>query len=231
MVAKFRGFIINVQLDKTIDQSILLFSSTEKLKQIKQKMSLIVYFVTLIVIYIAFVYKKYSDVVNKSKHIPGPPLVPFFGNALWYVNKTSVEITEEQMKQGYAFGDFFRVILGTQLLIFLGNPKDIEVLLTSQAMLDKTNEYDVAQEIFGEGLIFSSGKKWFTRRRLITPAFHFKILDQFVEVFDRNSKILVNQLKNHVGKTVDVYPKINLCALVCLIRKLFGEIKICLNRM
>jgi cytochrome P450 family 4 len=172
------------------------------------------YLAALLVIYIAYIYKKYRDVIEKSKHIPGPPLVPILGNALAYVNKSAVEITKLQYDNGYIYGDFMKVILGTTLNIFMGDPKDIEVLLTSNALLTKTNEYDVAQEIFGEGLIFSTDKKWFTRRRLITPAFHFKILDQFVEVFDRNSKILVNQLKRNVGETVDVYQKLSLCAMV-----------------
>lgn len=59
-----------------------------------------------------------------------------------------------------------------------------------------------------------TGKKWQGRRRAITPAFHFKILEQFVEVFDRNSNILVEIIgKNKPTDPVDVFPLVTLAAL------------------
>lgn len=51
------------------------------------------------------------------------------------------------------------------------------------------------------GLITSYGAKWFSRRKAITPAFHFKILDDFMETFDKNSSILVDELKKNYKST------------------------------
>lgn len=52
------------------------------------------------------------------------------------------------------------------------------------------------------------------RRKVLTPAFHFKVLDQFIEVFDRNSSIFVNILgKYKETDAVDIYPHITLAAL------------------
>jgi len=49
---------------------------------------------------------------------------------------------------------------------------------------------------------------------MITPTFHFKILDTFVEVFSEKSKILISKLQKEVGSTgFDVYPYITHCAL------------------
>jgi len=49
---------------------------------------------------------------------------------------------------------------------------------------------------------------------MITPAFHFKILHGFVEVFSEKSEILINKLQKEVeSKGFDVYPYITLCAL------------------
>jgi hypothetical protein len=49
---------------------------------------------------------------------------------------------------------------------------------------------------------------------MITPTFHFKILENFVEVFSEKSQILVNKLQKEVGSQgFDVYPYINKCAL------------------
>lgn len=58
------------------------------------------------------------------------------------------------------------------------------------------------------------GRKWLNRRKAITPAFHFKILEQFVEVFDRNSNILVDILsQKSPQEPVDVFPLVTLAAL------------------
>lgn len=42
---------------------------------------------------------------------------------------------------------------------------------------------------------FSDGSKWKTRRRLITPTFHFKILNTFIQVFEEQAAILVTHLE------------------------------------
>ena len=49
---------------------------------------------------------------------------------------------------------------------------------------------------------------------MITPTFHFKILDIFVDVFVEKSEILVKKLQSKVGeKAFDIYPFITHCAL------------------
>jgi cytochrome P450 family 4 len=49
---------------------------------------------------------------------------------------------------------------------------------------------------------------------MITPTFHFSILENFVEVFSENSEILVRKLQKEVGSQgFDLYPYITHCAL------------------
>lgn len=49
---------------------------------------------------------------------------------------------------------------------------------------------------------------------MITPAFHFKILEQFTDVFDTATLVMVEKLKSELGKeSVDIYPYTTLCAL------------------
>jgi cytochrome P450 len=62
---------------------------------------------------------------------------------------------------------------------------------------------------------FSTGDKWKIRRKLLTPSFHFKILHDFVAVFNDQSKVLLNILKKKADgvSTVDVFNDITLCAL------------------
>jgi cytochrome P450 len=60
----------------------------------------------------------------------------------------------------------------------------------------------------------SAGQRWATHRKLFTAAFHFKVVENFVDVFNRNGKILVEKLSSHVnGPEFDITPYITLCAL------------------
>ena len=63
--------------------------------------------------------------------------------------------------------------------------------------------------------VFSStGSKWKIRRRMLTPTFHFKILHDFVHVFNDQSNVLLSKLKDHAdGKPYNIFNDVTLCAL------------------
>jgi cytochrome P450 family 4 len=57
---------------------------------------------------------------------------------------------------------------------------------------------------------------------MITPTFHFKILENFVEVFWEKSQILLSKLKEEVGSQgFDVFPYITKCTLDIICGKNF----------
>ena len=60
-----------------------------------------------------------------------------------------------------------------------------------------------------------SGPKWKSHRKIITPTFHFKILEEFIDVFNSNGQTLCDKLnRERSGKgPFDVYQYINLYAL------------------
>lgn len=47
----------------------------------------------------------------------------------------------------------------------------------------------------GEGLLTSQGPKWHKHRKIITPSFHFKILQDFHDVMNANSTKFVTKLR------------------------------------
>ncbi|PSN43016.1 Cytochrome P450 4C1 [Blattella germanica] len=57
-------------------------------------------------------------------------------------------------------------------------------------------------------------QKWHTHRKILTPTFHFKILEQFVEVFVEKTEILMKKLEEKVGTgEFDMFRLVGLCAL------------------
>jgi hypothetical protein len=63
------------------------------------------------------------------------------------------------------------------------------------------------------------GDLWRSRRKLLTPAFHFSILNSFVDVFNEQSRILCGIIDDICqsfpdGKgLIDVFPLITRCSL------------------
>lgn len=111
-------------------------------------------------------------------------------------------------------GRFFRVWMMNDLMISVLDPKDVEIILSSTKHITKADDYDFMKPWLGEGLLTSAGTKWASRRKIITPTFHFKVLEQFVEIFDRQSNILITKLQDHkIREAFDIFPAITLCAL------------------
>lgn len=51
------------------------------------------------------------------------------------------------------------------------------------------------------------GKKWQNRRKILTPAFHFKILEKYAEVFDRLGNTLIDKLHElDADKGIEFFP-------------------------
>lgn len=70
----------------------------------------------------------------------GPTPVPFFGNALVAVNVKPKDVLKKVLELDI-YGNVVRAFLGPKLLVFLSDPKDVEVILSSHVHIDKSPEY------------------------------------------------------------------------------------------
>lgn len=73
--------------------------------------------------------------------------------------------------------------------------EDAELLLNDKNLITKGIAYYFLEPFLHTGLLTSTDKKWHTRRKMLTPAFHFNILGQFEEVFKEESQKFVDQLE------------------------------------
>lgn len=160
-----------------------------------------------------YLYKKRcNDILHD---MPGPRTLPIFGNALMYRGQNQEEIINFIKKNSREYGPLYRVWVLNQLAIFSCDPKDYEVILSSPQYITKNSLYDLLYNWLGTGLLMSNGKKWHSRRKIITPTFHFKILEEFVEIFDQQTGVMMKNLLNKAdGKTpINIYPVLCLAAL------------------
>ncbi|KAG8332923.1 Cytochrome P450 4C1 [Homalodisca vitripennis] len=153
---------------------------------------------------------KFISIVNK---LPGPPTYPILGNVL------DVMVPRNGLMKVFrartaTYGPLFRIWNGPIAEIHLTRPEHLELIMSSSKHIDKSSVYTLLQPWLGTGLLTGTGMKWHSHRKLITPTFHFRILDVFMEVFVEKSQILVEKLnKLPMGTSMDLYPFITHCAL------------------
>lgn len=58
--------------------------------------------------------------------------------------------------------------IGPRLVVFLFDPRDVEILLSSQTYIDKSSEYDFFKPWLGDGLLISTGEFQHSYKQLIT---------------------------------------------------------------
>lgn len=76
-------------------------------------------------------------------------------------------------------------------------------------------------------MLYLGGKEWHCRRKILTPAFHFKILEKFIDVFNKNAHIFIKKLKNEVANPgFDVEPYVSHCTLDIICGKIINSISL-----
>ncbi|XP_065362921.1 cytochrome P450 4d1 isoform X3 [Calliphora vicina] len=124
------------------------------------------------------------------------------------------------------YGNTLKIWLGPELNMFFSDIKDVEIVLASMRFNDKADEYLSLEPWLKEGLLVSRGKKWHKRRKAITPAFHFKSLDEFIEIFERESRVFLKNLEREycmqTVKGLDLYEWVNLCTLDTICESAMG---------
>lgn len=181
-------------------------------------MDLITLALTAVLIFLtsSYLYKfltrryKFISLINK---LPGPPALPLLGNALDNVVPRN-QLMKTWMARSIKYAPIYRSWGGPLAVIHLTRPEHIEIILNSSKHIDKSLVYKFLHPWLGTGLLTSTGAKWHAHRKMITPTFHFKILDMFVDVFVEKCQTLVDKLSVRCDQEAfDVYPYITHCAM------------------
>ena len=113
----------------------------------------------------------------------------------------------DEIKTTKHSGKFFLVHSSIQTFLFITDPEAAQAILRSPVHVQKAGVLDLWRDWLGDSLAFSCVEKWRRRRRLLTHAFHFDILEQFIEGMNEQSTVFVNKLHSLVANNepIDIH--------------------------
>ena len=164
----------------------------------------------VLTVILLLVLKRLNKGYRFFNQLPGPKCYPIIGNILDVIRLNQAEVFEFTRKCCAKYGTFRFWSLGIYH-IGLSRTKDAAVLLSSTKHTDKSWIYDFLKDFLGTGLLISNGEKWQTRRKILTPTFHFNILQQFAVIFNEESAKTVQTVKDRISQGEAVIDVSELC--------------------
>ncbi|KRT79164.1 cytochrome P450 [Oryctes borbonicus] len=176
-------------------------------------MSLVIGIVVLFLSFVFYKYFRYAKYMQKQlRNIPAPAGLPIVGHVLYFTNPK--EILNDLIKMARDHDGFLKFHFFQVYTILVADAEKIEKILGTTRILHKSLEYNHFERWLGTGLLTSEPEKWRKTRKMLTPTFHFQILEQFIDIYNSASRVLVDKLlKKADGKKFDVYPDVTLCTL------------------
>ncbi|ODM96682.1 Cytochrome P450 4C1 [Orchesella cincta] len=184
---------------------------------------LLIWGVVSVLFYYLMIHKSRRDKLLDV--FPGPPRPPIIGHTFDFLLSPKEELFPMMIRWCEKYGSVVKTFSGSRRFLMLNDPKYIEKVLTSNVHIKKGFDYDFVRPWLGDGLLMSTGQKWFHRRKMLTPAFHFKILEDFLPIFNEESIKMVNILRNRYGNgnTFDFAPYATSCTLDIICETAMGK--------
>ncbi|KAM7353954.1 putative cytochrome P450 4ac1 isoform 2-T2 [Cochliomyia hominivorax] len=141
-----------------------------------------------------------SPLERKVFVVPGKTI---FGN-----NFDFLEVTPEKLfsycresivkSQGQSYLWYFLIAPAYNIT----NARDAEEIFQSTTIIKKHLAYELLKPFLGDGLLIN--EKWHLRRKMLTPAFHFNVLQNFLEIFKEESLKLLEKLQKLENNIINV---------------------------
>ncbi|CAH1390009.1 unnamed protein product [Nezara viridula] len=158
-----------------------------------------------------------------AEKIPGPELLPLASKAFSILkNHNTLLKYIYDLSFIPEYQNVAKLWLGSRLVVGLVHPKDVEIILSSNVHLKKSQEYKLFEPWFGNGLLISSGETWRHQRKMIAPTFHLNILKRFMDEFNRNSQRVIERMRKENGKMFDCHDYMSEIMVETLIETVMG---------
>ncbi|XP_078605341.1 cytochrome P450 4F4-like isoform X3 [Branchiostoma floridae x Branchiostoma japonicum] len=167
--------------------------------------------------------RKYWRDFNIGRQFPSLPYHWLYGNTHLtdgHFGEKYLSSTLDLMKKHPHAQTFW--LSGFMPLPILTHPVTIKQLL--KASTQKSMDYDQLRPWLGNGLIMSTGDVWKVHRRLLTPAFHFDILKQYVSVYNRAAEHMMEKLSTFTGRedSFEMFHQASLCTMEVILQCAFS---------
>ncbi|KAI5735236.1 hypothetical protein M8J77_016046 [Diaphorina citri] len=169
-------------------------------------------------------YRRRIVFIRTIDKIHGPPSWPLLGTVLYDLVPRD-KLFKHAMARTQTFKPVYRSWTGPSAIVHLTRPEHIELIMNNSKNLDKGFGYNFLHPWLGTGLLTSNGQKWFSHRKMITPTFHFQILETFMDTFVQKSDILTDKLSQQLAckEGFDIFPFITKCALDIICETAMGS--------
>ncbi|GAB6033121.1 Cytochrome P450 4V2 [Chamberlinius hualienensis] len=169
--------------------------------------------ILFLLIYIKLKYFK-SKFEKMLLKLPGPGYNVFIGNLMRFaVKREELYSVISDLCNEFSNEPVVRVWLGKTPRIFLTKVEAAKVILSDISHDVKGVHYKLLYPWMGDGLLFSTGAKWRERRRMITPTFHFRILEEFRGIMNKQAAILADILTENTNNYFNIHPYITRASL------------------
>lgn len=163
-------------------------------------------------VYVLKRFNEWNAVARVLRKLPGPMMLPIIGSAYLFFGVSREKMYDRILELSGRYPRIFCVWVGMSPEVHLSKAEYAEKILRESKHMQKSYVYDFIRPWLGDGLLISSGERWHQHRKIITPTFHFGILEGFCNIFAEQSTVLVKKLEKFAGTGVAV----NVCPYVTL---------------
>ncbi|XP_053671495.1 cytochrome P450 4d2-like [Anopheles nili] len=158
--------------------------------------------------------RRAASLVKQLPNFQTLPSVPLLGSAHLFKDTSPDGILRTLVDCHHRYGkNLVLQELGNEFKLLISEPRVIEQVMQAKTIL-KPKFYRFLQPWIGLSSVLLSGERWSTRRKLINPAFHYKMLDDFLHTMIAQADVLVQKLSQHAnGTDCDIYEPLRYCAM------------------
>ncbi|XP_075395845.1 cytochrome P450 4A6-like isoform X2 [Tenrec ecaudatus] len=170
---------------------------------------------------VAQFYLRRQWLLKALQQFPSPPSHWLFGHKYEFQ-------TDQELKQILKWVDKFpcafpRWMWGSEVLFQVYDPDYLRVILgrsDPKAMIF----YRFLSPWIGEGLLLLNGPTWFQHRRMLTPAFHYDILQLYVQLMANSVQVMLEKWEKLVTQDnhVELFEHVSLMTLDTIMKCAFS---------